>query len=102
MHGSRLHTRGAIRLYGLAASSRRYYRTVLCEQPSRLAIDLTPSPLPAITRISTACTWVNIDGADKAAILSQTGQFYFDGVVSITPVLILGGSVPTRLLAVAR
>jgi hypothetical protein len=45
-----------------------------------LAIDRTPSPLRAITRISTACSWVNIDGPGKAVILSQVGQLYFDEV----------------------
>jgi len=58
---------------------------VLREQPNCLAIDLTPSPLRALTRISTACSWVNIDGPGKAAILSQVGQFYFDGVGQYYP-----------------
>jgi hypothetical protein len=53
---------------------------VLREQPSCLAIDLTPSPLRAITRISTASSWVNIDGTEKAVILAQVGHFYFGAV----------------------
>jgi hypothetical protein len=53
---------------------------VLREQLSCLAIDLTPSPLRAITRISTASSWVNIDGTKKAVILSQVGHFYFGAV----------------------
>jgi len=57
---------------------------VLREQPSCFAIDLTPSPLRAITRISTACSWVNIDGSGKAAILSQVGQIYSVVWVSFT------------------
>jgi hypothetical protein len=48
--------------------------------PSCLAIDLTPSPLRAITRISTASSWVNIGGTEKAAILAQVGHFYFGAV----------------------
>jgi hypothetical protein len=44
------------------------------------AADLTPSPLRAITRISTACSWVNIDGTKKAVILAQVGHFYFGAV----------------------
>jgi transposase len=52
---------------------------VLREQPSCLAISLIPSPLRAITRISTACSWVNIDG-QKAAIVAQVGHFYSGAV----------------------
>ena len=52
---------------------------MLREQPSCLAISLIPSPLRAITRISTACSWVNIDG-QKAAILAQVDHFYFGAV----------------------
>jgi hypothetical protein len=52
---------------------------VLREQPNCRAICLIPSPLRAITRISTACSWVNIDG-QKAAIVAQVGQFHFGTV----------------------
>ncbi|MDN5939302.1 MAG: hypothetical protein L0H83_11655, partial [Salinisphaera sp.] len=45
-----------------------------------MAIDLTPSPLRAITRISITSSWVNIDGLEKAVILFQVGHFYFGGV----------------------
>jgi hypothetical protein len=44
-----------------------------------LAIALTLSPLRAITRISTACSWVNIN-SQKAVILAQVGHFYFGAV----------------------
>ena len=37
-------------------------------------------PLRANTRISTACSWVNILGGQKAAIIAQVGQFYSDEV----------------------
>ncbi|WP_253951884.1 DUF1654 domain-containing protein [Pseudomonas aeruginosa] len=30
--------------------------------------------------ISTVCSWVNIDGLEKAAKLAQVDQFYFAGV----------------------
>jgi len=53
---------------------------VLREQPSCLAIDLTASPLRAITRISTALSWVNINGTKKTVILTQVGHFYFGAV----------------------
>jgi hypothetical protein len=53
---------------------------VLREQPNCFAIALTPSPRRAITRISTASSWVNIDGSQKAAILAQVGHFYFGAV----------------------
>jgi len=53
---------------------------VLREQPSCFAIDLTASPLRAITRISTALSWVNIDGTEKAVILTRVGHFYFGAV----------------------
>ena len=53
---------------------------MLREQSSCLAIALTASPLRAITRISTACSWVNIDGTEKAVILTQVGHFYFGAV----------------------
>ena len=53
--------------------------TVLREQPSCRAISLISSPLRAITRISTACSWVNIDG-QKAAIVAQVGHFYSGAV----------------------
>jgi hypothetical protein len=43
-------------------------------------MDLTPSPLRAITRISTASSWVNIDGTAKPVILAQVGQHYFGAV----------------------
>ena len=33
-----------------------------------------------MTRISTACSWVNIGGLRKAAILAQVGHFYSGGV----------------------
>lgn len=52
---------------------------MLREQPSCLAISLIPSPLRAITRISTACSWVNIDG-QKTAIVAQVGHFHFGAV----------------------
>lgn len=52
---------------------------MLREQPSCRAISRTPSPLRAITRISTACSWVNIDG-QKAVSFAQVGQIYFDAV----------------------
>jgi hypothetical protein len=68
----------------LAASLRKYRRTVLREHPTCLAIALNPSPRRAITRISTACSWVNIGSLKKAAILAQLGQFYFVDGVSIT------------------
>ena len=48
--------------------------------PSSFAIALTPSPLRAITLISTACSWVNIGGPQMAAILPQVGQIHFGGV----------------------
>jgi hypothetical protein len=35
---------------------------VLREHPACFAIALIPSPRRAITRISTACSWVNIGG----------------------------------------
>lgn len=50
---------------------------MLREQSSCLAIALTVPPLRAITRISTALSWVNIDGTKKAVILTQVGHFYF-------------------------
>ena len=53
---------------------------MLREQPSCRAIARTPSPLRAITRISTACSWVNIVDGQKAAILTQVGQIYFGAV----------------------
>ncbi|MBA3625450.1 MAG: hypothetical protein H0W48_13585 [Methylibium sp.] len=43
-------------------------------------MDLTPSPLRAITRISIASSWVNIDGTAKPVILAQVGHFYFGAV----------------------
>jgi hypothetical protein len=33
-----------------------------------------------MTLISTACSWVSILGGQKAAIIAQVGQFYFDAV----------------------
>jgi len=33
-----------------------------------------------MTLISTACSWVSILGGQKAAIIAQVGQFYFDEV----------------------
>jgi len=33
-----------------------------------------------MTRISTACSWVNIGSLCKAAILAQVGHFYSGGV----------------------
>lgn len=50
------------------------------EQPSCRAISLIPDPRRASTRISTACSWLNIDGSRKAVILAQVGQFYFGAV----------------------
>lgn len=52
---------------------------MLREQPSYLAISLIPSPLRAITRTSTACSWVNIAG-QKAAIVAQVGHFHLGAV----------------------
>jgi len=49
------------------------------EQFSCFAISRTLSPIRSITRISTACSWVNIDGAKKV-ILAQVGHFYFGPV----------------------
>ena len=43
-------------------------------------MDLTPSPLRAITRISTASSWVNINGTATPVILAQVGHFYFGAV----------------------
>ena len=37
-------------------------------------------PCRARTLISTVCSWVNIDGLEKAAKLAQVDQFYFAGV----------------------
>lgn len=54
--------------------------SVRSEKPNCLAISLTPSPLRANTRISTACSSVNIDGRQKTVILSQVGHFYFGAV----------------------
>jgi hypothetical protein len=45
-----------------------------------MAIALTPSHRRAITRISTASSWVNIDGTKKAVILAQVGHFCFGAV----------------------
>ena len=53
---------------------------MLREQPSCFAIDRTPSPRRAITRFSTACSWVSIDGTQKAVIVYQVGHFYFGEV----------------------
>ena len=50
------------------------------EQFSCFAISRTLSPIRSITRISTACSWVNIDGTAKAVILAQGGHFYFGAV----------------------
>ncbi|MBA3763856.1 MAG: hypothetical protein H0X04_11040, partial [Chthoniobacterales bacterium] len=33
-----------------------------------------------MTRISTACSWVNIVRGQKAAIIAQVGHFYSDAV----------------------
>lgn len=60
---------------GVAAHG--YLRTVLREHSNCLAIALTLSPLRAITRISTACSWVSIGSPEKAAIVTQVGQIYF-------------------------
>jgi len=45
-----------------------------------LPIALTLVPLRAMTRISTACSWVNISSPEMAAILPQVGHFYFGAV----------------------
>src|SRR6266496_719318 len=37
-------------------------------------------PRRAMTRISTTCSWVNILGGQKAAIIAQVGHFYSDVV----------------------
>lgn len=50
---------------------------MLREHPICFAIDRTPSPLRGITRISTACSWISIDGTKKAVIVHQVGHFYF-------------------------
>ena len=52
---------------------------MLREQRSSRAIARTPSPLRAITRISTACSWVNIDG-QKTVSFAQMGQICSDAV----------------------
>ena len=52
---------------------------MLREHSNCFAIALTLSPRRAITRISTDCSWVNINGA-KAVILPQVGQIYFGAV----------------------
>lgn len=52
---------------------------MLREHSNCLAIALTLSPLRAITRISTACSWFNIN-SQKAVILAQVGHFYFGAV----------------------
>jgi hypothetical protein len=58
----------------------------LCARDSLLDADLNQqhsaidNPCLFKTRISTACSWVNISAAQKAAILAQVGHFYF-GVV---------------------
>jgi len=80
LNGSSLQALGSCGPYRLASSSRGHRLTGLREHPSCLAIALTPSPLRAITRISTASSWVNIDGLFKAAMLSQAGRFYSVGV----------------------
>ena len=49
---------------------------MLREHSNCFTIALMLSPLRAITRISTACSWVNID-SQKAVILAQVGHFYF-------------------------
>lgn len=54
--------------------------TVLREHSSCFAIALTLVPLRAMTRISTACSWVNISSPEMAAILPQVGHFYFGAV----------------------
>ena len=38
------------------------------------------TPRRAITLISTACSWVNIVGGQKATIIAQVGLIYSDGV----------------------
>ena len=86
LNASILHGLGDRGPYRVASASRRYRRTVLREQPSCLAMDRTGSPRRAITRISTACSWVNIGGSGQAAILSQVGHVYSVGWVSFTPV----------------
>jgi hypothetical protein len=53
---------------------------VFREQPSCRDISLTPDPRRANTRISTFCSWLSIDGPQKADILARMGQFYFDEV----------------------
>ena len=47
---------------------------------SSRAICQTPMPCRAITRISTACSWVNIVGGQRAPIIAKAGHFYSDAV----------------------
>ncbi|HXF08872.1 MAG TPA: hypothetical protein VNK45_10195, partial [Candidatus Acidoferrales bacterium] len=50
-------------------------------------------PWRAKTLISTACSWVNMFGGQKAAILAQVGHFYFGRWVTFTSA---GGSLLLR------
>lgn len=68
--------RGPYRL----CSPRRCRRTVLRDNPVCRLICRIDSPCRANIRISTACSWVNIPAAQKAAILAQVGHFYFGAV----------------------
>jgi hypothetical protein len=51
----------------------------IARAPSSLAIVLTDWPCRYIILISTACSWVNIDG-QKTASFAQLGQIHFGGV----------------------
>jgi hypothetical protein len=92
-----LHGLGGLGPYRLAFWSRRYRRTVLRAQPSCRAISRTPSPLRALTRISTACSWVNID-SPKTVSFAQVGHFYFGAVGQ----LCIGGDTQLRRKARRR
>ncbi|MCH0587743.1 hypothetical protein KW892_27605, partial [Klebsiella pneumoniae] len=50
------------------------------ETPNVRAMCRMEWPCRARTLISTVCSWVNIDGLEKAAKLAQVDQFYFAGV----------------------
>jgi hypothetical protein len=60
----------------MVTAARKYRRTVLREHPACLAICRIAIPSQANSRISTACSWVNIVGGQKAAILAQLCHLY--------------------------
>ena len=74
-------------------------RTVLREHSSCFAIALTLSPLRAMTRISTACSWVNIRSPEMAAILPQVGHFYFGAVGQYYFGVNTCGSIPHSMVS---